>query len=95
MFIGTRRAILIGVIGAIVAFIVLFPAIPDLLRGGSELKGVTIGIQNIAIENTNTVNNTIPLTVIFKIDNQDNKVLSTSKIIPVWVMGYYLMKIYR
>jgi LEA14-like dessication related protein len=80
MFIGTRRAILIGVIGAIVAFIVLFPAIPDLLRGGSELKGVTIGIQNIAIENTNTVNNTIPLTVIFKIDNQDNKVLSTSKI---------------
>ena len=80
MFIGTRRAILIGVFGAIVAFIVLFPAIPDLLRGGSELKDVTIGIQNIAIENTNTVNNTIPLTVIFKIDNQDNKVLSTSKI---------------
>ena len=80
MFIGTRRAILIGVIGAIVAFIVLFPLIPDLLRGGSELKDVTIGIQNIAIENTNTVNNTIPLTVTFKIDNQDNKVLSTSKI---------------
>jgi LEA14-like dessication related protein len=80
MFIGARRAILIGVIGAIVAFIVLFPAIPDLLRGGSELKDVTIGIQNIAIENTNTVNNTIPLTVTFKIDNQDNKVLSTSKI---------------
>jgi LEA14-like dessication related protein len=80
MFIGARRVILIGVIGAIVAFIVLFPAIPDLLRGGSELKDVTIGIQNIAIENTNTVNNTIPLTVTFKIDNQDNKVLSTSKI---------------
>lgn len=80
MFIGARRAILIGVIGAIVAFIVLFPAIPDLLRGGSELKDVTIGIQNIAIENTSTVNNTIPLTVTFKIDNQDNKALSTSKI---------------
>ena len=80
MFIGARRAILIGVFGAIVAFIVLFPAIPDLLRGGSELKDVTIGIQNIAIENTNAVNNTIPLTVTFKIDNQGNKALSTSKI---------------
>lgn len=80
MFIGARRAILIGVIGAIVAFIVLFPAIPDLLRGGSELRDVTIGIQNIAIENTNTVNNSIPLKVTFKINNQDNKVLSTSKI---------------
>ena len=80
MFIGARRAILIGVIGAIVAFIVLFPALPDLLRGGSELRDVTIGIQNIAIENTNTVNNTIPLKVTFKINNQDNKVLSTSKI---------------
>lgn len=80
MFIGARRAILIGVIGAIVAFIVLFPAIPDLLRGGSELRDVTIGIQNIAIENTNTVNNTIPLKVTFKINNQADKVLSTSKI---------------
>lgn len=80
MFIGARRAILIGVIGAIVAFIVLFPAIPDLLRGGSELRDVTIGIQNIAIENTNTVNNTIPLKVTFNINNQDNKVLSTSKV---------------
>ncbi|MGI0022391.1 MAG: hypothetical protein ACRD9Q_05970 [Nitrososphaeraceae archaeon] len=80
MFIGARRAILIGVIGAIVAFIVLFPAIPDLLRGGSELRDVTIGIQNIAIENTNTVNNTIPLKVTFKINNQDDKTLSTSKI---------------
>jgi LEA14-like dessication related protein len=80
MFIGARRAILIGVIGAIVAFIVLFPAIPDLLRGGSELRDVTIGIQNIAIENTNTVNNSIPLKVTFKINNQDDKVLSTSKI---------------
>ena len=80
MFIGARRAILIGVIGAIVAFIVLFPAIPDLLRGGSELRDVTIGIENIAIENTNTVNNTIPLKVTFKINNQGDKVLSTSKI---------------
>ena len=80
MFIGARRAILIGVIGAIVAFIVLFPAIPDLLRGGSELRDVTIDIQNIAIENTNTVNNTIPLKVTFKINNQADKVLSTSKI---------------
>jgi len=80
MFIGTRRAILIAVIGAIVAFIVLFPAIPDLLRGGSELKDVTVGIQKIAIENTNTINNTIPLKVTFKINNQDNKALSTSKI---------------
>lgn len=80
MFIGARRAILIGVIGAIVAFIVLFPAIPDLLRGGSELRDVTIGIQNIAIENTNTVNNSIPLKVTFKINNQGDKVLSTSKV---------------
>lgn len=80
MFIGARRAILIGVIGAIVAFIVLFPAIPDLLRGGSELRDVTVGIQNIAIENTNTVNNTITLKVTFKINNQDDKALSTSKI---------------
>lgn len=80
MFIGARRAILIGVIGAIVAFIVLFPAIPDLLRGGSELRDVTIGIQNIAVENTNNVNNTIPLKVTFKINNQGDKVLSTSKI---------------
>ena len=80
MFIGTRRAILIGVIGAIVAFIVLFPAIPDLLRGGSELRDVTIGIQNISVENTNTVNKTIPLKVTFKINNQGDKALSTSKI---------------
>jgi hypothetical protein len=80
MFIGARRAILIGVIGAIVAFIVLFPAIPDLLRGGSELRDVTIGIQNITIENTNTVNDTIPLKVTFKINNQGDKVLSTSKV---------------
>ena len=80
MFIGARRAILIGVIGAIVAFIVLFPAIPDLLRGGSELRDVTIGTQNITIENTNTVNNTIPLKVTFKINNQGDKVLSTSKV---------------
>ena len=80
MFIGARRAILIGVIGAIVAFIVLFPAIPDLLRGGSELRDVTIGTQNITIENTNTVNSTIPLKVTFKINNQGDKVLSTSKV---------------
>ena len=80
MFIGARRAILIGVIGAIVAFIVLFPAIPDLLRGGSELRDVTIGIQNIAVENTNNVNNNIPLKVTFKINNQGDKVLSTSKV---------------
>jgi LEA14-like dessication related protein len=80
MFIGARRAILIGVIGAIVAFIVLFPAIPDLMRGGSELRDVTIGIQNITIENKNTVNNTIPLKVTFKINNQGDKVLSTSKV---------------
>lgn len=80
MFIGARRAILIGVIGAIVAFIVLFPAIPDLLRGGNELRDVTIGIQNVTIENTNTVNNTIPLKVTFKINNQGDKVLSTSKV---------------
>ena len=47
MFIGSRRAILIGVIAAIVAFIVLFPAIPDLLKGGSELTDVKIIIKNI------------------------------------------------
>jgi hypothetical protein len=80
MFIGSRRAILIGAVAAIVAFIVLFPAIPDLLRGGSELKGVTIGIQNITTENTNTLNNTIPLKVTFEILNQADKALSTSRI---------------
>jgi hypothetical protein len=80
MFIGSRRAILIGAIAAIVAFIVLFPAIPDLLRGGGELKDVTISIQNIVAENTNIANNTIPLKVTFEILNQDDKVLSTSKI---------------
>jgi hypothetical protein len=80
MFIGSRRAILIGAIAAIVAFIVLFPAIPDLLRGGSELKGVTISMQNIVAENTNIANNTIPLKVTFKILNQADKVLSTSRI---------------
>jgi hypothetical protein len=80
MFIGSRRAILIGVIAAIVAFIVLFPAIPDLLKGGSELKDVTIGIQNIATENSDIVNNTIPLNVTFEILNQGDKALSTSRI---------------
>lgn len=80
MFIGSRRAILIGAIAAIVAFIVLFPAIPDLLRGGSELRDVTISIQNITAENTNTINNTIPLKVTFKILNQADKALSTSQI---------------
>jgi hypothetical protein len=80
MFIGSRRAILIGAVAAIVAFIVLFPAIPDLLRGGSELKGVTIGIQNITTENTNTLNNTIPLKVTFEVLNQADKALSTSRI---------------
>lgn len=82
MFIGARRAILIGVIGAIVAFIVLFPAIPDLLRGGSELRDVTVSLENIAIENTSNINNnnTIPLRVTFEIDNKDVKALSTSKI---------------
>ncbi|HEX2304792.1 MAG TPA: hypothetical protein VHH33_00745 [Nitrososphaeraceae archaeon] len=80
MFIGSRRAILIGAIAAIVAFIVLFPAIPDLLRGGSELRDVTISIQNITAENTNIVNNTIPLKVTFEILNQADKALSTSKI---------------
>jgi hypothetical protein len=80
MFIGSRRAILLGVIAAIVAFIVLFPAIPDLLRGGSELRDVTISIQNIVAENTNIVNNTIPLKVTFEIFNQGDKVLSTSEI---------------
>lgn len=80
MFIGSRRAILIGAIAAIVAFIVLFPAIPDLLRGGSELRDVTISIQNITAENTNIVNNTIPLKVTFEILNQADKALSTSEI---------------
>jgi hypothetical protein len=80
MFIGYRRAILIAVIGVIVAFIVLFPAIPDLLRGGSNLRDVTISIENIAVENSSIVNNAIPLKVTFKILNGDDKVLSTSKI---------------
>ena len=80
MFIGSRRAILIGAIAAIVAFIVLFPAIPDLLKGGSELTDVKIIIKNITIENSNLVNNTIPLKVTFEILNQGNKALSTSKI---------------
>lgn len=80
MFIGSRRAILIAAIGAIVAFIVLFPAIPDLLRGGSTLKDVTISVENIAVENSGTVNNTIPLKVTFKLHNGDVKTLSTSKI---------------
>ena len=80
MFIGSRRAILIGAIAAIVAFIVLFPAIPDLLKGGSELTDVIISIKNITIENSNLVNNTIPLKVTFEILNHGDKALSTSKI---------------
>jgi len=80
MFIGSRRAILIGAIAAIVAFIVLFPAIPDLLKGGSELRDVIISIKNITIENSNLVNNTIPLKVTFEILNHGDKALSTSKI---------------
>jgi LEA14-like dessication related protein len=80
MFIGSRRAILIGAIAAIVAFIVLFPAIPDLLKGGSELRDVKIGIKNITIENSNLINKTIPLKVTFGILNQGDKALSTSKI---------------
>jgi len=80
MFIGSRRAILIGAIAAIVAFIVLFPAIPDLLKGGSELKDVKISIKNITIENPNLVNNTIPLKVTFDILNQGDKAMSTSRI---------------
>lgn len=80
MFIGARRAILIGAIGAIVAFIVLFPAIPDLLRGGSELPDVTVSLESVAIENTSNINNTIPLKVTFEILNKDVKALSTSKI---------------
>lgn len=80
MFIGARRAILIGAIGAIVAFIVLFPAIPDLLRGGSELPDVTVSLESVAIENTSNINNTIPLKVTFELLNNDVKALSTSKI---------------
>ena len=80
MFIGARRAILVGVIGAIVAFIILFPAIPDLLRGGSELRDVAINLKSIKIENTSNINNTIPLRVTFEILNKDVKALSTSKI---------------
>ena len=80
MFIGSRRAILIGVIAAIVAFIVLFPVIPDLLKGGSESKDVTIGIQNVTIDKSSIVNDTIPLKVTFRIVNQGDKALSTSRI---------------
>ena len=80
MFIGSRRAILIGVIVAIVAFIVLFPVIPDLLKGGSELKDVTIGIQNVTIDKSSIVNESIPLKVTFRIVNQGDKALSTSRI---------------
>jgi len=80
MFIGARRAVLIGAIGAIVAFIVLFPAIPDLLRGGSELRDVIVNVKNIVVENTSNVSNTIPLTVTFEILNNDVKALSTSRI---------------
>jgi len=80
MFIGARRAVLIGAIGAIVAFIVLFPSIPDLLRGGSELRDVTVNVKNIVVEKTTNINNTIPLTVSFEILNKDVKALSTSKI---------------
>jgi hypothetical protein len=80
MFIGARRAVLIGAIGAIVAFIVLFPAIPDLLRGGSELRDVMVSVKNIEMVNTGNVINTIPLTVTFEIVNKDVKALSTSKI---------------
>ena len=80
MFIGSRRAILIGAIAAIVAFIVLFPAIPDLLKGGSELRDVKISIKNITIENPNLVNNTIPLKVTFDVVNQGDKAMSTSRI---------------
>ena len=80
MFIGSRRAILIGVIVAIVAFIVLFPVIPDLLKGGSEAKDVTIGIQNVTIDKSSIVNESIPLKVTFRILNQGDKALSTSRI---------------
>ena len=77
---GPEESILIGAIGAIVAFIVLFPAIPDLLRGGSELPDVTVSLESIAIENTSNINNTIPLRVTFELLNKDVKALSTSKI---------------
>lgn len=80
MFIGARRAVLIGAIGAIVAFIVLFPAIPDLLRGGSELRDVMVSVKNIELQNTSNVIDTIPLTITFEILNKDVKALSTSKI---------------
>lgn len=80
MFIGYRRAILVAVIGAIVAFIVLFPAIPDLMKGGNDLKNVNISVENIAVENSSIINNTIPLKVTFKVLNQDSKALTTSKI---------------
>lgn len=80
MFIGSRRAILIGAIVAIVAFIVLFPVIPDLLKGGSEAKDVTIGIQNVTIDKSSIVNESIPLKVTFRILNQGDKALSTSRI---------------
>ncbi len=44
------------------------------------MRDVTISIQNITAENTNIVNNTIPLKVTFEILNQADKALSTSEI---------------
>lgn len=78
MFLSPRRLLLIGVIAAVVAVIVLFPAILETLSG----QGITnVGISLNKVQNiSNDSNKPTTLQVIFALFNPTDKALTTSRI---------------
>ncbi len=79
MFLSARRVVLFGVIVALVAVIVLLPAILDTLSG-QGITDVKIAISKVEEMSLNEANKTISLKVVFAFFNPTDKALTTSKI---------------
>ena len=78
MFLSARRLLLIGVIGAVVAVIVLLPIILETLSG-QGITNVKISLSKVQVI-SNASNNTASLQVIFALLNPTEKALTTSGI---------------
>ena len=79
MFLSARRVVLFGVIAAIVAVIVLLPAILVTLSG-QGITDIKISLNRVEEMSLNDANKTISLKVVFGFFNPTDRALTTSRI---------------
>lgn len=79
MFLSARRVVLFGVIAAIVAVIVLLPAILVTLSG-QGITDIKISLNRVEEMSLNDANKTISLKVVFAFFNPTDRALTTSRI---------------